>query len=88
MEETEKKILGKLSMQDEPPSQSRSPSRSSTSVKYLPPGHFTGEGPSVSPPNRPGRIRCLKCQDYGHVERDCPTSETCIVFPNDTGLGH
>ena len=87
-EETENKILGQLSMQDKPPPQSRSPSRISTSVKCLPPGHFTGECPSVSPPNSPGRIRCLKCQDYGHVQRDCPTSETSIVFPNDPGLGH
>ena len=68
-EETENKILGQLSMQDKPPPQSRSPSRISTSVKCLPPGHFTGECPSVSPPNSPGRIRCLKCQDYGHVQR-------------------
>ena len=87
-EETENKILGQLSMQDKPPPQSRSPSHISTSVKCLPPGHLTGECPSVSPPNSPGRIRCLKCQDYGHVQRDCPTSETSIVCPNDTGLGH
>ena len=87
-EETENKILGQLSMQDKPPPQSRSPSRISTSVKCLPPGHFTGECPSVSPPNSPGRIRCLKCRDYGHVQRDCPTSEISIVFPNDPGLGH
>ena len=85
---TENKILGQFSMQDKPPPQSRSPSRISTSVKCLPPGHFTGECPSVSPPNSPGRIRCLKCQDYGHVQRDCPASETSIVFPNDPGLGH
>ena len=87
-EETENEILGQLSMQDKPPPQSRSPSRISTSVKCLPPGHFTGECPSVLPPNTPGRIRCLKCQDYGHVQRDCSTSETSIVFPNDPGLGH
>ena len=84
----ENKILDKLSMQDKPPAQSRSPSRINTSVKCLPPGHFTGECPSVSPPNRPGRIRCLKCQDYGHVQSDCPTIETSIVCPNDRGLGH
>ena len=87
MEEMENQILDKLSMQDKPPPQSRSPSRISTSVKCLPPGHFTGEFPSVSPPNSPGRIS-FKCQDYGHVQRDCPTNEDSIVFPNDTGLGH
>ena len=38
MEEMENQILGKLS---KPPPQSRSPSRISTSVKCLPPGHFT-----------------------------------------------
>ena len=88
MEEMENKILDKLSMQDKPPPQSRSHSHINTSVKCLPPGHFTGECPSVSPPNSPGRIRCLKCRDYGHVQRDCPTSEISIVFPNDPGLGH